>query len=248
MALVIGMLLIRHPGLLSGGVLNLNADRPEVQAMIRDYVMTNPEVIQDALEELRRREMARREEAASRQVTQHAEALFHDAGSPVGGNPDGVINVVEFFDYNCSYCRQTHEATEKLRANESVRFVFKEFPILSPGSEVAARAALAAERQGKYVAFHNALMETKGQVDEAAVMALAKKMDLDMSQLKFDMRSPEIERIIERNMKLAETIGVSGTPTFIVGEKLVAGAAQYEYLAQLVEDAKKEKSQEMAGG
>lgn len=240
-ALIVALILIRQPGLLAGG--DLASSQRATESSVRDYIMANPEIVQDALEELRRREMADRDRAAKQQIAANRQELFFDSGSVVGGDPEGDVTVVEFFDYNCTYCRQSHEATKKLQQKEGVRFVFKEFPILGPGSVVAARAALASVHQGtdEYIAFHNALMEYPSSVDEQAVMAVAEEVGLDVSQLQFDMRSPQIDKIIDANMALAQKVGVNGTPTFIVEDNLVGGAAQYEYLAHLVQEARKEK-------
>ena len=142
---------------------------------------------------------------------------------------------MEFFDYNCPYCRRVAPTvTELEQADPDLRLVYKEFPILGPGSQFAARAALASRRQGKYVAFHHALMQATEQVTEETVMEVARAVGLDLEQLRADMQEPAIQQAIARNLQLADALGITGTPSFIIGEEVVPGAVDLRTLQSLI--------------
>ncbi|HLS68131.1 MAG TPA: DsbA family protein [Kiloniellales bacterium] len=216
------------------------AERAEVEEILRDYLLQNPELILEALERLEARNQA---EQASRQqasLDAHREALEEDATSPVLGNPVGDVTLVEFFDYQCGYCKQASETLQQLLDQDSgVRLVMKEFPILGPASLVAARAALAAERQGGYEALHWALMSHRGQLDEESVLALAAEVGLDRERLRKDMEDPGIQDSLRRNYRLAEALEIRGTPAFIVGDQLLPGAVPLERLHGAVEETRR---------
>lgn len=236
MALVLGAVLVRQPALLTAASTD-DLKQSEMENVVRNYIMENPEIIADAIDELRRRHAQAEEDEARQQIAQNQEEIFHDAASVATTDAADVVNVAEFFDYNCGYCRGAHADTKKLQAKDGVRFVFKEFPILGPGSVEAAKAAIASIQQGhdKYIAFHDALMTHPGHVDGDVALAVAKDVGLDVEKLKEDMKSPDVQKTIDRNMKLAETIGVSGTPSFVIGNELVPGAAEYSHLESVVD-------------
>ena len=153
----------------------------------------------------------------------------------MAGNPAGKVTVVEFFDYNCGYCKRSLPDVLKLiETDKDVKLVIKEFPILGPGSLVAAKAAVAARRQGKYWEFHLALMNEKGAIDEARVFEVAKTVGLDGAKLRRDMEDPEIAKIIARNHTTAEALGIQGTPAFVIDQTLVPGALGFEALTGAV--------------
>jgi protein-disulfide isomerase len=208
--------------------------QPDVERIVRDYLLKNPEVIYDALQELQRRreaDEAKRQQAA---ITQHRDAIFADAGDPVGGNPKGDVTLVEFFDYRCGYCRSMAGGLRSLMASDKqLRFVFKDLPILSPESTLAARAALAAEKQGKYSAMHFAMMQAK-DLSRDAIMAIAHEQGLDPDRLARDMDAGDITTRLDENMRLAQALGVNGTPAFVLGNQLIPGAAEIGQLAQLI--------------
>ncbi|MGH6920293.1 MAG: DsbA family protein, partial [Geminicoccaceae bacterium] len=167
--------------------------------------------------------------------------LLRDPDSPVGGNPNGDVSLVEFFDYNCPYCRRVAPTvTELEEADPDLRVVYKEFPILGPGSEFAARAALAARKQGKYVPFHNALMRATDQVTEQTVIEIAREVGLDTERLEQDMRDPAIEDAIARNLQLANALGITGTPSFVIGDRMVPGAADFRTLQGLIAEVRQQ--------
>ena len=167
--------------------------------------------------------------------------LFKDPTSPVGGNPNGDVTIVEFFDYQCGYCKVVFPRIEKLLIDDSnLRFVFKEMPILGPNSVFAARAALAARMQGEkqYVAFHKVMMASRGSLNKASVFRFATDAGLDLERLKGDMEDDNINDMIRRNLKLADALSINGTPAFVIGDTIVRGAVDLLKLKILVERAR----------
>jgi protein-disulfide isomerase len=216
------------------------AELDEFEQRVREYLLKNPEVIMEALQILQQRQRAAEAENLKRTIAERGEEILHDPAAPVGGNPAGEVTLVEFFDYNCPYCRRVAPTVAELeQADPDLRLVYKEFPILGPGSQFAARAALASQRQGKYVPFHNALMQATEQVTEEAVMATARKVGLDTEQLTADMQDPAIQGAIGRNLQLANALGITGTPSFIIGDEVVPGAVDLRTLQSLIERARR---------
>ncbi|HEY4031130.1 MAG TPA: DsbA family protein [Caulobacteraceae bacterium] len=155
-------------------------------------------------------------------IVQHQDALLHGPASETLGNPKGDVTIIEFFDYACPYCKAAEPRLEDfLKADRNVRLVVEEFPILTPQSVVASRTALAAARQGKYAAFHQALMAYRGGLDEDAILGVARKVGLDMEKLRRDAADPALQAAIDANLKLARAIGAHGTPTFIVDGRIL---------------------------
>ncbi len=212
------------------------AQRSAMEGVIRDYLLSNPGIVREALERLHAQEEAAKQAAATAALNTHRKELLHDAASPVGGNPAGDVTIVEFFDYNCGYCKRVApNVTALLRTDPNVRVVYKEFAILGPSSVTAAKAALAAHRQGKYVAFHDALMSS-GRASDGLIAAVAKNLGIDHGKLLKDMEDPEIGGMLQRNYRLATRLGISGTPAFVIGDQIVPGAIGTEELARLVDD------------
>lgn len=210
-----------------------------IEGIIRDYLLRNPEVVGEALKVLEQR----RQEAETAQVrrvilTRRAE-LLQDSESPVGGNPEGKTTLVEFFDYRCPYCRRVAPTmAETERQDPSLRIVYKELPILGPASVFAARAALAARAQGKYLAFHRALMAGEEELSEDRTLEIATAVGLDPERLRRDMAAPAITAIIQRNYALADALGIRGTPSFVVGEEVIRGAVDLATLKVVIEAAR----------
>jgi protein-disulfide isomerase len=204
-------------------------------AKVRAYLLAHPEVIMEAVQILQQRQQAARADLVKGVIAARARELFHDPAAPEGGNPAGDVTLVEFFDYNCPYCRSVAPTLVELRgADPGLRLVYKEFPILGPGSEAAARAALAAERQGKYQALHDALMQAREKLVEADVFGAAQAVGLDLDQLKRDMADPAIEAAIARNRALAAALGIDGTPGFVIADRVVPGALDRPTLEGLI--------------
>lgn len=222
----------------------LDAEQSEaIEGLVRQYLLDHPEVIVEALQAYEQRRQA--EEAARQReaLAAEADALFKDPDSPVIGNPGGDVTLVEFFDYRCTYCkRMTDVLAQLIDDDPKLRVVMKEFPILSEESMMAARAALAAARQGKYESFHFALMEKGGALTEDEIMAIAESVGLDEARLRTDMADPQIEAALRRNYATAERIGVSGTPAFIVGDTMLPGAVPLEQLKAIIAEARAKSS------
>ena len=214
-----------------------------IERIIRDYLVKNPEIfieVQGALETKLEKENAERLKVA---IAENAEELFRHPNAAVAGDPDGDITVVEFFDYNCGYCKRGLADVVKLvESDPKVRVVFKELPILSKGSAEAARVALAARNQGKYWELHRALLKARGQANEASALKVAEELGLDMEQLKADMDSDEVKDEIAQSEALAQKMGVNGTPHFLVGDRSIPGAPEnlYEQLSAHVDELRKQ--------
>lgn len=213
------------------------ADVPqdEFEQRIRSYLLSHPEVIAEALNRLQTKQEEQDAAAAKSVLKAHIADVFQDPDSPVGGNPNGNVTVVEFFDYNCPYCRVMAPLMENAEAADpQLRIVYKEFPILSPGSVFAAKAALAANKQGKYVAFHRALYQIRGQVDERKVLEVAGTVGLDVARMKADMQDAAIAGMLDKNNKLAQALRITGTPGFVAGDEVRTGATDFKGLQALI--------------
>jgi protein-disulfide isomerase len=216
-----------------------DSQKQELGVFIHDYLMKNPEVLRDALQELDRRQTQADAAARKEALTEKAAAVFHEDGDLVGGNPKGKITVVEFFDYNCGYCRKAFpDVMKMIGGDKDIRLVMKEFPILGPGSTYAARAALASRKQGKYWEYHLAMMRHEGRIDEATADEVADSIGLDVNKLKADMKSDEVEQVISRNIDLAERLNIQGTPAFIIDETIIPGAIGYDGLTAAVKQVR----------
>jgi protein-disulfide isomerase len=213
--------------------------REAIEQVIREYLKGHPEVVEEALQVLEARRRDEEKRQAREAVRANRDQLLNDVGSPVAGNPQGDVTVVEFFDYRCGYCKGVAPDVQKLLAEDpNVRIVYKEFPILGPESDLAARAALAAHAQGKYLPFHDALMTASGPLTLPAILQLSRAAGLDGARLRADMEKPEIRATIERNRALADTLGITGTPAFVIGAELVPGAVGLHGLKALVSQAR----------
>ncbi len=208
---------------------------------VRDYLLANPEVIVEAMQTLEARRQQAEESEAQSVLDARVDDVFNDPESPVGGNPDGDVTMVEFFDYNCPYCRQVAPVIIDAEADDpELRIVYKEFPILGPGSIFAAKAALAAARQGRYVEFHKAMMNASGRVDEALTLSIAEEAGLDIERLKQDMKDPAVQAEIDGNIELAQALRINGTPAFVIGDEILRGATDLETMTGLIEEARRD--------
>ncbi|HYD99318.1 MAG TPA: DsbA family protein [Alphaproteobacteria bacterium] len=215
------------------------AQKAAVEATIRQYLLDHPELILEAVQGLQAR---KEEEAAAAQrkaVAQYRDQLFRDPSVPAIGNPAGDVTLVEFFDYQCGYCKSVLPALRQLLDDDGkVRLVLREMPILGPASLTASKAALAAKRQGKYEKVHFALMGHRGQLDDDTILRIAAAAGADMDQLRRDMESPEVRAEIERSMELARALNINGTPAFVIGEELIPGAVPLAALKQKVAETR----------
>ena len=213
-------------------------DRAAIEQIVRDYLMSNPEIIEQASAALKVRQAEAQEKATQAALkTQHV-ALYQHAATPVLGNADGDVAVVEFFDYRCGYCKRAAPAVKALLASDkAVKVIYKELPILGPESVFASKIALAAHRQGKYEPLHLALFESEA-LDEKTVLLAAAKAGLNIEQLQRDAQSTEVAAQLVQNQQLAEALGVNGTPAFVIGNRLLPGALDEERLISLVTTAR----------
>jgi protein-disulfide isomerase len=210
-----------------------------IEAIIRDYLANNPEMLLDALQAAEDKLKSESKDKAAQALSARRREVLDDPETPVGGNPKGDVSLVEFFDYRCPYCKQVEPALEALLGQDKqLRFVYKELPVLGADSITASRAALAARKQGKYDALHRALMGTKGQLDEPTVLKVAQSAGLDSDRLKRDMAAPEIDRALKANAALAEALDIRGTPAFVVGDDIVPGAIDLGTLKALIAAAR----------
>jgi protein-disulfide isomerase len=215
--------------------------RKAIEAIIHDYMMQNPDVLIDALREAEAKASSDADVKAAQVLRDRRHEVFDDPATPVGGNPQGDVTIVEFFDYRCPYCKQVNPAIQKLLDQDrKLRFVYKEFPVLGEQSDIAARAALAARLQGKYEPFHNAMMSAKGQINEELVYRLAGSIGLDVDRLKRDMTDPEIDQALSANRSLAKALELRGTPGFVIGDHIIPGAIDLDALKTMVADARKQ--------
>lgn len=235
---------MRTKSLLLAGVLCLQFSVPSlaqeisderIKALVAEALRENPELILEALQALDARQAEAQAAAAAAVLVDERNTLERDPNAPVLGNPDGDVTLVEFFDYNCPYCKRAMPEVDALLAEDGkIRLVLREWPILGEGSAFAARAALASRKQGKYVEFHNALMGMRGKLEETTVLRVAGEIGLDVDRLKADMQAPEVGEHIATSMRLAEALGFNGTPSFVVGDQLVPGFVDKAQLSEMV--------------
>jgi protein-disulfide isomerase len=225
----------------SVGAAEISSDqRQAIEGIIHDYLLKNPDVLIEALRGAKDKLNREADAKATKVLSERTNEIFDDPATPVGGNPKGDVNIVEFFDYRCPYCKEVLPTLQTvLEQDHELRFVYKEFPVLGPASVVAARAALAAQRQGKYEAFHTAMMATKSQITDDTVYKVAGSVGLDVGRLKQDMAAPEIQQEIKANLALAVALNIRGTPGFIVGKKIVPGALDLDTLREMIAEARK---------
>ncbi len=212
----------------------------QVEEIVRDYLMREPEIIYQALEELQKRQAAEQAEQQRQMLSSRQDELLNDPATPVAGNPEGDVALVEFFDYRCGYCRRVLASMQALmEEDDELKVVFKELPVLGEDSVRAARAALASRMQDEnlYLDFHLALMSAD-DLSAGGIRTVAADVGLDPDQLEQDMESDEVSKAIDANYQLASALGIEGTPAFIIGETLVPGAVDKARLAALIEEAR----------
>jgi protein-disulfide isomerase len=216
-----------------------DAQRSEIEAVIKSYLVTHPEVLEQAMTELSKRQAAAETEKHEASIAQNSNAIFNSPRQVVLGNKDGDVTFVEFFDYNCGYCKRAmSDMLDLMKADSKLKVVLKEFPVLSQGSVEAAQVAVAVRMQDptgkKYLDCHQKLLGGRGPADKAHAMAAAKESGLDMGRIEKDLASPEVRATIEENFKLAEAMGMNGTPSYVIGKQVVIGAVGLENLKEKI--------------
>ncbi len=215
----------------------LSEDR--VRELVLQTIRENPEIVLEAVAILEQRQAREQARAQSDVLSSQRQILERDPNAPVLANIEGDVTVVEFFDYNCPYCKRVApEVAALVEADPNVRLVYREWPILGEGSVYAARAALAARKQGKYEEFHEAMMGLRGRADESSVRSVADRIGLDFDQLLVDMEAPEVQEHIDTSMRLAASLGMNGTPSFVIGDEIAPGFIDFGQLSDLVAKAR----------
>lgn len=228
------------PGRVVMGKAATPGDTAAIGSIVRDYILANPEVLVEAMQELEKKQERQRESVAEKGIKAYEAELLRDSDSPIAGNPNGDVTIVEFMDYQCGYCKRVYSVVKSVvAADGKVKIIYKDLPILGEASRIAAYAALAAARQNKYLALHNALMEFRGPLDRSRILDVAASVGIDVPRLEKDMEASEIKQIIERNLTLASALGVRGTPAFVIGKQFVPGAVDADTLKKLIADARR---------
>ena len=214
--------------------------RGEIERILRDYLMSHPELLQEVMAEMEKRQSAAEAEKHRAGVKEHAAIIFSSPRQVTLGNPQGDVTVVEFFDYNCGFCKRAMtDMTDLMKGDPKIKFVLKEFPVLGEGSTQAAQVAVAVRMQDKtggkkYLEFHQKLLSSRGAVDKARAIAVAKEVGLDMARLEKDMASEEVKATLQESFKIAEALGLNGTPSYVVGSDVVIGAVGLPALKERV--------------
>lgn len=214
-------------------------DTEQLHKIIKDYILANPSIINQALQISRLRQQTRSQKSAAELLQTRYEDLYNDelTLSNEVENPD--ITVIEFFDYRCGFCKKAHPVVKALLAGDpKIKFIYKEFPILGPVSDTASRATIAARKQGKYLELHHKIFSTPGRLTEKRLMQDAATIGIDIKQLKDDMLAPEVDDLIIRNKVMAKGLKITGTPTFIVGNQIIQGFVNLDKMKQAVATAR----------
>jgi protein-disulfide isomerase len=219
------------------------SQRGEIERIVREYLLSHPELLQDVMNELDKRQAQAEAEKHRASVKEHGDAIFASPRQVTLGNPQGDVTIVEFFDYNCGYCKRAmSDMLELIKNDGKLKFVLKEFPVLGEGSVQAAQVAAAVRMQDKtgkrYLEFHQKLLGGRAPADKARALAAAKEVGLDMARIEKDMASDEAKATIEENLKLADALGLNGTPSYVVGADVVIGAVGLNALKEKVNSAR----------
>lgn len=219
------------------------AQRTEIEAIIKDYLVKNPEVLQDAFAELEKRQAVAEANKHQAAVKDHSAALFNSKRHVVVGNPQGDVTMVEFFDYNCGYCKRALiDMLELMKSDSKLRVVLKEFPVLGEASVEAARVSVAVRMQDatgkKYLDFHQKLLANRGSIGRTQALAAAKDAGLDMARIEKDIAGDEPKATLEESFKLADALGLSGTPSYVIGSQVVVGAVGVQNLREKINTAR----------
>jgi protein-disulfide isomerase len=208
-------------------------DKAAIEKIVRDYILAHPEIIPEAMNRLQTREVTKLLDSNRKEI----ETPF---ASAVAGNPKGDVSVVVFFDYACPFCRQGHADIQKLvAADPGVRVVYRDFPVLSPASEEAAMASLSAAQQGQYQRFHNTMFDSPGKVSHERTVAMVRSAGLNEMQTAKDLNAPALKAEIKKNLELGRALGLTGTPSYVVGNQILSGAVGLEKLKEAVAEARK---------
>jgi protein-disulfide isomerase len=224
-----------------------DAQKGDIEVIIKSYLVSHPEVLEEAMTELNKRQAAEESQKHETSVSENSATIFNSPRGVMLGNKDGDVTFVEFFDYNCGYCKRAMaDMMDLMKTDPKLKVVLKEFPVLSPGSVEAAQVAVAVRMQDpggkKYLDFHQKLLGGRGPADKAHALVAAKDAGLDIARIEKDMASPEVKATIDENFKLAEAMGMNGTPSYVIGKQVVVGAIGLDGLKEKIEQARCGKS------
>jgi protein-disulfide isomerase len=209
----------------------------EIEKIVRDYLLREPEVLAEAVGRLQQRKSAAAAIKAKQAVRDHQQALLADPTSPIEGNAQGTVAIVEFFDYRCVHCRHVAATLDRLvSSNASVRVIYKNFPVLGEPSVLAARAAVAAQQQGGWAKLHRAMLAFEGDFTVENILTIGKSVGLDAVRLKTDMMSPATQNTLRENMTLAAALGLDATPSFVIGDRVIRGALSPEAFQAIIDE------------
>jgi protein-disulfide isomerase len=219
------------------------AQRSEIERIIRDYLIKHPEVLQEAIAELEKKQASAQFEKQQVAIKDNAGLLFNSPRQVTIGNSSGDVTFVEFFDYNCGYCKRAMaDMFDLMKHDPKLKVVLKEFPVLGNNSVDAARISIGVHMQDrsgkKYIEFHRKLLGSRGQADKARALAVAREVGIDMVRLERDIMSEEVRATLEESFKLAERLGLNGTPSYVIGNSIVIGAVGLEALKEKVNGAR----------
>jgi len=215
-----------------------SAQKKEIETIVKQVISDNPELILNSVRKFQENQELKAAQSAEENLKDYKE-FFAKKDLPMVGNPDGDVTIVEFFDFNCGYCKKAFEDVQKIiEEDKNVRIVFMDMPILSPTSSKMANIGLAAHKQGKYFEMHKALMDYRGSQTDEAFFKLAEKLGLDMNKLKEDMESADIQAFITKSKTMAQSLGIRGTPGFIIGEKVYPGYIGIDAMRKAVKEAR----------
>ncbi|MFO1111324.1 MAG: DsbA family protein [Bradyrhizobium sp.] len=220
-----------------------DVQRGDIEKIVREYIIAHPEVLEEAMAELSKRQALAEAEKHQVTIAKNSDAIFNSPRGVMLGNKDGDVAFVEFFDYNCGYCKRAmSDMLELMKSDAKLKVVLKEFPVLGQGSVEAAQVAVAVRMQDptgkKYLEFHQKLLNGRGQADKARALAAAKDVGVDMARLDKDMSSPEVRATLEENLKMADSLGMNGTPSYIIGKQVVIGAVGLDALREKISTAR----------
>ena len=220
------------------------SQRSEIEQIVKEYLLSHPELLQDVMSELDKRQTAAEAEKHRTAVKEYSPAIFASPFQITLGNAQGDVTLVEFFDYNCGYCKRAmSDMLEMLKTDPKLKFVLKEFPVLGEGSVQAAQVAAAVRMQDKssgkkYLEFHQKLLGGRGHADKARALAVAKEVGFDVARIEKDMASDEVKTQLEESFKLADALGLNGTPSYVVGSDVLVGAVGLNTLKEKVNTAR----------
>jgi protein-disulfide isomerase len=229
-------------GLMSAPAMAQDMSREQIEEIVKEYIQNNPEIILDSVEAYGRAQQVADAQAQQEAIKEHMSWLENNDMLPVAGNENGDVTVVEFFDYNCGYCKKAAEDVMTLMGEDNqVKFIFVEMPILGPSSDLAARWAMAAKEQDAYLEYHLAIMNNRGPINEQTLTALAKNIGLDVEQMKKDAASEETAKVVAEKTAKAAQMGISGTPAFIIDGQLYGGYIGLDMMREAVKEARAAK-------